>query len=260
MPFLQVGDVRLHYGDHGAGPVLLLLHAGWGTPINGFAHQVPAFSSDHRLIIPDRRGYGLSSPIERLGPNFHRPAAADMVALLDGLGVEAVHVWGHSDGAVIGALMAIHHPQKVRSLIFEGGHLYCRKPLSIPLFRQALDNPDSLPEKARQRLASYHGQEHWRKVLWRWADAWLALYEREGNLYGGRLAEIRCPTLVTHGGQDEHTTVYEVKELAMQIPGAVLHIFPQGGHSPHDQRETREACNNLVRRFILAVEAGEHGS
>lgn len=257
MPFLKVNDAQLYYEDCGVGPALLLLHAGWGTPINGFTHQVAVFSEDYRLIIPDRRGYGCSSSLNELGPDFHHLAAADMVALLDGLGIEQAHVWGHSDGAVIGALMAIHYPQRIRSLVFEGGHLYCRKPRSVSLFRQVLDHPDSIPEKSRRRLAAWHGEPQWREVLQRWARAWLALYEREGDLYRGQLNRIQCPTLVLHGLQDEHTTVQEAQTLATQIPRAILYLFPQGGHSPHDQWETRDTCNALVRRFLSAVEAGQ---
>ena len=53
-----------------------------------------------------------------------------MGALLDLLQVNQTCVWGHSDGAVIGAIMAITQPTRVRGLVFEGGHLYTRKPRS----------------------------------------------------------------------------------------------------------------------------------
>nr|HID13387.1 alpha/beta hydrolase [Anaerolineae bacterium] len=249
MPTVSVNEVKLYYEEHGTGPTLLLLHAGWGLPVNGFDAQVRAFPDCH-LVIPHRRGYGRSTPVSSLGPYFHRQAAADMLALLDALKVERAALWGHSDGAVIGAMMAIQYPDRVRALIFEGGHLYCRKPQTRRAFERVLASPESLPEAIQEALIAGHGVERWRQVLRNWAEAWLALGERDGDLYTGRLAEIRCPTLILHGAHDPHTAVAEIEALATQIPDAELHVFPAAGHSAHDDPATLEVCNGLVRRFL----------
>jgi pimeloyl-ACP methyl ester carboxylesterase len=68
-------------------------------------------------------------------------------------------------------------------------------------------------------------------------------------LYRNRLAEIRSPMLIIHGAYDEHTPVSEMEELNRRVASSRLVIFPDGGHSLHDQRETREACTQLVREF-----------
>jgi pimeloyl-ACP methyl ester carboxylesterase len=69
-------------------------------------------------------------------------------------------------------------------------------------------------------------------------------------LYHGRLAEVRSPVLIIHGAHDEHTPVAEMEELARRLSHARLVIYPDGGHSLHDQRETREACTHEVCDFL----------
>lgn len=257
MPYAELDDVTLYYELHGQGPQLVLLHAGWGLAVNGFAYQQAVLAGEFGLIVPDRRGYGRSTPVQGLAADFHWQAAGDTLALLDRLGVETTFVWGHSDGAVIGALMAITQPQRVRGLIFEGGHLYTCKPLSRGAFETLYGDPSRLPQPAQRKMAAYHGQDAWQQVIRNWAGAWLALAERGGDLYHGRLADITCPTLVILGGQDEHTPTSEMEELVRQIPGARLSVYAAAGHGVHDDRLAREACTREVRDFIRQVIDGQ---
>jgi pimeloyl-ACP methyl ester carboxylesterase len=169
------------------------------------------------------------------------------------LQIDRVRVWGHSDGAVIGAIMAICAPDRVRALVFEGGHLYKRKTESQFQMQQIYADPTLLPEAARSKLAHYHGDDYWLQVIRNWAGAWIELDQRDGDLYADRLAEIRCPVLIVHGAHDEHTPVSEMEELARRMPHARLMIYPDGGHSLHDQRETRVACTQVVKEFFDAV-------
>ncbi len=248
MPEVVLNDITFHYTTHGHGDPLLLIHGGWGLGVNGFHYQEKTLTRDFRLIIPDRRGYGRSTHINGFDADFHWQHADDMLRLLDAVQIDQVRVWGHSDGAIIGAIMAILAPDRVRALVFEGGHLYNRKSES-PL-QQVYDDPNQLPEAAQVKLAQYHGADYWLQVIRNWAGAWIELYQREGDLYRDRLAEIRCPVLIIHGAHDEHTPVSEMEELARRIPHAQLVIYPDGGHSLHDQRETREACTHKVREFL----------
>jgi pimeloyl-ACP methyl ester carboxylesterase len=252
MPEVSVDDITLHYTTHGHGDPLLLIHGGWGLSINGFHYQEKTLAHDYHLIIPDRRGYGQSTHVAGFNADFHWQHADDLLKLLDALKIDRVRVWGHSDGAVIGAIMAILAPDRVRALVFEGGHLYNRKTESTFQMQQIYDDPSWLPEAARIKLVHYHGEDRWPQVIRNWAGAWIELYQREGDLYRDRLAEIRCAVLIIHGAHDEHTPVAEMEELAHRIPHARLMIYLDGGHSLHDQRETREASTQLVKEFFAA--------
>ena len=76
MPEIQIENARIHYDTYGPdeGIPLLLLHAGWGKVIEGFDPQIAALSGAFRLILPDREGYGQSSRVETLSPDYHRQA------------------------------------------------------------------------------------------------------------------------------------------------------------------------------------------
>jgi len=254
MPYIELDGSQLYYRAHGQGAPLLLLHAGWGLAINGFAYQEKALAGEFHMIVPDRRGYGRSTRVESLDADFCWQAAEDMFALLDAVRAPDTYVWGHSDGAVIGAMMAITRPTRVRGLVFESGHLYNRKPHSLPVFEQLYRDPMLLPEAAQHKMAAYHGAEGWPQVIRNWAGAWLELARREGDLYRGRLSEIACPTLVVLGGQDEYTPVGEMQELTRRIRNAHLSFYAQAGHCVHDGRLTRVACTQEARDHMLAIE------
>lgn len=101
--------------DEAAALPLLLLH---GLTRNGadfepLVEHLPA----HRLIVPDQRGRGLS---ERDGiPGNYRVDvyAADMLALLDTLGIDRVAIIGTSMGGLIGMVMAALAPDRVAALV-----------------------------------------------------------------------------------------------------------------------------------------------
>jgi pimeloyl-ACP methyl ester carboxylesterase len=259
MPYVEVHDALLHYRKYGHGVPLLLLHAGWGLAINNFAYQESVLVDRFTLVVPDRRGYGRSSCVESLEADFHWQAADDMFALLDALNISEVRLWGHSDGAVIGAIMAILQPTRALGLIFEGGHFYSRKPRSRAIFEQLCDNPMLLPEPARRKLAEYHGQNAWQRVIRNWAGAWLELAKCKGDLYRGRLNEIACPTLMILGEQDEHTPVIEIEKMMQYIRDACLSVYPEGGHCVHDGRLTQERCTREIGAFLSAVHSVKHG-
>jgi pimeloyl-ACP methyl ester carboxylesterase len=249
----EINHITLHYTTHGHSEPLLLIHGGWGLSINGFHYQEKTLAHDFRLIIPDRCGYGQSTHVVGFDADFHWQHADDLLKLLDVLKIDRARVWGHSDGAVIGAIMAILAPDRVRALVFEGGHLYNRKTESTFQMQDIYADPALLPEAARVKLAQYHGEDRWQQVIRNWAGAWIDLYQRARDLYHDRLAEIHCPVLIIHGVHDEHTPTSEMEELARRIPNARLVVYPDGGHSPHDQRETRVACTQLVKEFYNSL-------
>lgn len=76
--------------------------------------QSRAFGDDYRVLCPDTRGHG-NSPVPT-GPYSIAGLSADIIALLDRLGVERAHVVGLSLGGMIAMEMASSYPERVRSL------------------------------------------------------------------------------------------------------------------------------------------------
>jgi haloacetate dehalogenase len=111
-------DVSLHVRQSGSGTPVVLLH---GYPQNGVCwHRVaPALARDHRVVVPDLRGYGRSStPPDDADHTAYskRTMANDVVAVMTALGHDRFAVVGHDRGGRVAYRMALDHPERVERL------------------------------------------------------------------------------------------------------------------------------------------------
>jgi pimeloyl-ACP methyl ester carboxylesterase len=97
-----------------------------------------------------------------------------------------------------------------------------------------------------------HG-ERWREVLAIGGRAWLAIIEsgRQGlpDVYGGRLGEVRAPTLLLHGRRDPRTEPGEIEAAARALPRARLELV-EAGHAPHVGRTAARESVALATAFL----------
>jgi pimeloyl-ACP methyl ester carboxylesterase len=113
----QAGSVRLHVAEAGEGPPLVLLH-GWPQHWYAWRKLIPELAKDYRVICPDLRGFGWSDVPSR---GYDRETmAADIISLLDELGIERFRLGGHDWGGWIAFLIALHRPERVESLLALG--------------------------------------------------------------------------------------------------------------------------------------------
>jgi pimeloyl-ACP methyl ester carboxylesterase len=248
MPFIDIPGARLWFEETGSGPPIICLHSGWGRAAMPFDDAADVLASSYRLILPDRRGYGRSTHLESLPPSYHHDAMIDLGHFLDRLSIDRAIVWGHSDGAISGAMLAAAHPERVSALVLEAIHFYRAK--SRDFFEKFARDPDGLPEHTKERLRADHGEEYWRTVIRMHSSAWLDFQDIGGDFYQGRLEKIRCPTLVLHGEGDPHTPPSEVAELAKHLRSAEVECVIGGGHSPHSEPSTARFCSERVKRFL----------
>ncbi len=249
--FLDIaGPARIYYREAGAGIPLVFLHGGWGYEVYPFDRAIEALSGRFRILIPDRSGYGRSTSIAKLPADFHRRAATETARFLDALNIERAVLWGHSDGAVIAALLALDAPQRVSGVILEAFHYTKAKTGSVDFFRAMISAPDTVGGRASSALARDHGEE-WRKVLERNATAWLEIVQAgSGDLYGGRLSELRVPALFIHGGHDPRTEPGDLEAIRRQLPQAEIRILEEAGHSPHSEPGSAEECVRIAGEFL----------
>lgn len=252
-----VSPVSIHYRDCGGGAPLLILHGGWGYEVYPFSRQIAALSGRHRIVIPDRTGYGGSGPLAVQPTDFHQRAAEETLLLIDALGCDAVALWGHSDGAVIALRMAITAPARVRAIVAEATHFWRQKPASRAFFETMRDAPDQLGDRVVATLAGEHG-ERWRALLATNGDAWLRIAAGAASptddLYDGRLAEIRVPVLLVHGARDPRTEPGEFAALSAAFGGTApqIALLDEGGHSPHSERATADETTRIASTFLRA--------
>jgi pimeloyl-ACP methyl ester carboxylesterase len=132
MPFAQNRGVRIHYETAGTGPALVLHHGTMGSgPDWEDIGYVDALKDRHRLILIDARGHGQSD-------KPHDPAAydlslraADVVAVLDDLGMPRASFFGYSMGGWIGFGLARYFPQRIDAFIIGGAHPYAENTQAI---------------------------------------------------------------------------------------------------------------------------------
>ncbi|MEU8239029.1 alpha/beta hydrolase [Actinoplanes missouriensis] len=242
---MRIGDADVYSEVAGDGDPVLLLHGGFCS-LESLRPQSDALKPDFRVYAFERPGHGRTADIE--GDYGYGRMVADTVAYLDAAGVESAHVVGYSDGAIIGLLMALDHPARVRSVTAISGNL------DPGAFR---DSPgvvlDALPPSSRaprpdvermhyERL-SPDGPEH--------ADVVLAklfrLWRSEPHIDPADLARITVPVLVMSADRDTIRPDHSLL-IAASIPGAQLCVVPGTTHNLIAERP--ELISLLIRDFL----------
>lgn len=108
-----VNGIRMHYVEAGDGEPVVLLH-GFPESWYSWRHQLRALAAaGYRAIAPDQRGYNLT---EAKGPYDTGTLQADILCLMDHLGIERAHVVGHDWGGAIAWLLGMEHGERLKSL------------------------------------------------------------------------------------------------------------------------------------------------
>ena len=118
---LNESVVRARTGGRPGAPALVLLH---GFPqTHAMWHRVAqALKDDFFLVMPDLRGYGdshLQAGVAETPDHRHhskRAMAADVVALVDHLGIDRFALCGHDRGGRVAHRLALDHPTRVNAL------------------------------------------------------------------------------------------------------------------------------------------------
>lgn len=117
--YVEINGFRAHVaeaGDPGAEP-LVMLH-GWPQHWWCWHKVIPPLAERYRVICPDLRGHGWSDAPEH---GYDKPQLmADLIALLDELGLDRVRLIGHDWGGLTGFLACVRHPERVDRFIALG--------------------------------------------------------------------------------------------------------------------------------------------
>jgi len=117
--FFQNAAVRLHAiaGGPEDGPVVVLLH-GFPEFWYGWHRQIASLTAaGFRVIIPDQRGYNLSSKPSSVAAYALTELVSDVIAIADQLGKEKIFLTGHDWGAAVAWSAALLHPQRIAKLV-----------------------------------------------------------------------------------------------------------------------------------------------
>lgn len=268
MPYAITDDgIRIRYDTFGrrhGEPVLMI--QGLGADSRGWFAQRPAIGLRYRGITFDNRGVGRSA--KPVGPYDLEQMAADAVAVLDAAGHESAHVIGASMGGVIAQIMAVRHPQRVRSLV-----LACTACRHLGWRRELLEDWAATAQAQGMRVFANRSMR-WLvgpRSLRRFWPAFGALtplamsapthsFVSQVNAIldmddsvRGLLHTVAVPTFVLVGSQDILTPQADAEEIAELIPDAELAVVQGGAHG--FMVENFWEFNRLVQEFLERVTA-----
>ena len=273
MAFAWAADgTRLHYqvlGRPGGDPVLMI--QGLGTDMSGWTMQRLAFSPRYRTIALDNRGAGRSD--KPFGRYLLEEMADDAIAVLDAAGVERAHVMGASMGGAIAQLVALRHPERMKSLVLActacSNHQWRRELLSE---WAAIANERGMGEMAKRAahwvMAPRSVRRFWPAVGWfgplamglpahAFSSQVRAILDAPEQM-ADVLASVTVPTLIVVGNQDILTPRGDSEELAERIPGAELVVISGAAHGLMIEHAT--TFNKVVMDFLGRVVAGEQAA
>lgn len=284
MPAAATNGVQLFYEDQGGlGGDPLLLIVGFGAQLTSW----PApFVDDlvqrgFRVVRPDNRDSGLSTHLDGVtvnpfevdpakAPYLLSDMAADLVGLLDHLGIGGTHVVGASMGGMVAQTLAIERPALVLSLcsiMSTTGAPDVGAPTAeamTALLAPPAPDRDGVLERSLAIAAVVGSRSHPMgrdEALLRAAEAYDRSFYPEGNgrqlaamlASGdrtGQLGRVRAPTLVIHGLQDTLIQPDGGRATAAAIPGAQLIELADMGHDlpAHLWPRIAEAIDENARR------------
>ena len=215
--------VQIYFEVNGNGQPLLLLHGFSGSSQDW---KVSDWGTDFQLIVPDLRGHGRSSLLSK--PFRHKDAAADMLALLDHLKINAYKGLGISGGGNVLLHMATRQPERVNAMVLVSATPYFPAQ-ARPIMRKY---PDTLPEAQWEVLRHRHpGGDAQIRALLESTKAFADSYD-DMTFTPPHLSTIQARTLIVQGDRDPLYSAELSVEMARAIPQSSLWIVPDSGHGP----------------------------
>lgn len=262
--FAAVDGGRLYFEECGSGLPVVLVH-GFSLDTRMWSRQQAAFSSSHRVIAYDVRGFGRSSAPGEAGASH----AEDLEALLAERGVDTAAVVGLSMGGIIAADFACRFPERLAALVLVdaacGGFTWSeafltdwlrferlaehdvaaarRAWLESALFRPTRARP-ALREELDEIVEDYSG--------WHWVHRIPVAGE---PATAERLCSIQAPTLVVVGEHDIPDFHASAGLFCDRIGPVEKAVIRAAGHLPN--MEQPDAFNRLVLGFLSRVLGSE---
>src|ERR1700722_5250444 len=221
---------KIYYAVRGSGATLDFLHGGGDSGEHSFVRQLDLFSEHHHIVAPDQVGQGRTPEVP--GPLSYTAMMEDTAELLRRLKLRRVDIVGFSDGGILALMLAVRHPDLVRSLVISGVNIApegLRQEDLDELRATQIPKPTTIDEKLAQ--------------LWLTSPT-------ESELNVQLLAKITQPVLIISGDRDaitlEHTlTIFHA------LPDAELCVLPGTDHATFSRRS--EWLNPIINAFIDRV-------
>ena len=257
---IKANGIQINYELSGKedAPVVALSHS-LGSSMAMWDPQIKDLEAHYRVLRYDTRGHGATDAPS--GAYTMEMLGDDAIGLLDALGIDVVHWVGLSMGGMIGQCLAINNAERLRSLAL------CDTGSIIPDEAQAIwqERIDAAREKGMDVLFQ-PTLERWftapflsknpPEVEWVRKDflatpvaGFIGCCEAiRGLNYLGRLSEIKAPTLIIVGEEDQGTPVAASEAMHERIPDSGLVILPSAAHLSNIQQP--QAFSSALMGFL----------
>lgn len=260
---------HVRYRDQGKadGPVVVLVH-GYYMSLETWEPWVKTLGASYRVITLDLPGHGLT----RGGP---ADDADFLEAFAKAKGLERFALGGSSMGGGVAWRYALKHPERVKGLILVDASGWPQKPdpkmkaqldtMRNPMMRSifkdfdrsasirtllgaAYADPKFAKDGSADRQIAFARAPGHRDIL---LDLWLD-FDKVAPATNARLAAIKVPVLIIHGGRDALIPVDSSKKFAAAIPGSTLIVYPGVGHLPAEEAAAVSATD--ASAFLTGLE------
>ena len=236
--YVQLGEVRTWYDEHGSGDPLVLLHGGL-VDARFFEPNLGPLAERFHVYTPERRGHGHTPDVP--GPITYQLMADETVAFLEAVVGEPADLVGHSDGAFVAMLVAMQRPELVKRLVLISGG-FSKEGEAAPDMERNVDEIAAFLAPAYGEV-SPDGEEHFKVVATKIGE----MAAREPYLEASELAKVTPRTLVIFADDDLVTMTHAV-EMFEALSNAELAVVP--GTSHFLTQEKPQLVNALVLDFL----------
>lgn len=236
--------VRLPVLSHGAGPALVMLHGG-ASRADHFTDLMQALGGHFRTIAYDQRGFAGSETTAKTVID-HERWAADVIGVLDALGIARATLLGWSMGASIAINAARRWPERIEAIVLLGapdptrqvdvGRLRERQRESAALDSGALRERDTRELLGNLGSAAPGDPALLARLLEERAATSPERASRAIDGYASRpdlttiLPDVRCPAHLIVGEEDRICPLAGARVLQSHLPQATLDLLPGCGH------------------------------
>jgi pimeloyl-ACP methyl ester carboxylesterase len=263
MPYAKNNGVNVYYESHGQGVPVTFLHP---FSTNGYIwyFQIFPFAQTNQCVVIDERGHGRSDKPQQ--GYAIQEMAKDVAAVLDELKIDKTVLVGNSIGGMIAMQFNLDYPARVLGnvIVSSGTGVGQNMPPEAAeafqkdyqgAFTQLLEGTVSAKTKRERAEILDLMKAHFLVQSNFPSHVFMAASQDPNGVFNwnvrDQLKNIRKPTLVLAGEEDQGTTVEINKVLSDNIPNAELRVIKDVGH--FYQLEKPYEFNQALRQFLNQV-------
>lgn len=217
--FFESNGVTIRYIEVGSGTPVIAMH-GLTQNSDTFLESILELAEDHRLILFDLRGHGLSDKPHSVS-GYGREMADDVIRLMDHLKIPKAHILGYSIGVAPIAMAITEHENRFISAVFGGGAAKFNWGSDTDLLNQHRYQRILNSPRQRQLESSWEGQDQI-------ALANLRLAEKELIVSKEQFSKLSIPILSILGSEDP--AIGAVTAMNSVVPAMQLNLIAGESH------------------------------